>query len=221
MRGNTRRNLLLSLAAAVVLIGLIIAATSGGGKHSPKAGRLPSAGSAGGDVQLAADYLGISRRELRARLRDGQSMAEVADATRGKSAQGLIADLIAHRQAALSASPASERETLARARAQIVAEAIRARGRAGQAQTAAAYMGISLTALRARLRAGESLAQAAAAVGKSRAGLIDALVSVKAGRLHTALAEHAINRKQEQAALGSLRRRTAQAVDQRATASAG
>jgi hypothetical protein len=214
MRGNLRRNLLLGLAAAAVAAGLIIALTSGARHHAAK---TSARGSSPGDVQLAADYLGISRSQLRRRLRAGGSIAELAESTKGKSVEGLIADLLAHRRTALAKSrrtPAEVDQALARARAQIITETHRVRGQtSGQTRTAAAYLGVSETALRARLRSGESLAQVAGAEGRSRSGLIDALVAVKAKRLQTALAEHVISAKAEQAALHLLRPRVSQTVD--------
>jgi len=223
MRQHLKRNLLLGVALAAVTVGVIIAVGSGGAHHKTNRG-LPAGASTPGDVQLAAEYLGVSRSELRRRLRTGESMSEIAESTKGKSADGLIAALLAHRQAALAAgrpSPAAEHEALARARKQIVAETDRARGHSGTVGSAAAYLGLSESALRARLRSGRSLAEIAVAEGKSRAGLIAALIAVKATRLHMALAEHAISATEEKTALGTLHGRVARSVDSHLAAPAG
>ncbi len=65
-------------------------------------------------------YLGISASTLSADLHSGKSLAQVADATSGKSAQGLIAALVAARQTHLDAAvkagrmaPAQEAKRLA------------------------------------------------------------------------------------------------------------
>jgi hypothetical protein len=225
MKDHANRNLLLGLALVAVIAGVVIALLSGGAHHhhATKSKQAISRGSGAGDVQLAADYIGISRSELRRRLRSGETMAEVADATPGKSAGGLIAALLAPRRAQVKAhQPSSvlEQEELRRARAQVVAEASHGRGRTGPVATAAAYLGLSEPALRARLRAGESMAQVAKARHRSRSGLIEALVAVKVRRLRTAVAEHAITPAQEKLAIARLHSRVQREVEQHLKASA-
>jgi hypothetical protein len=218
MRDHPKRNLLLGLALAAVIAGAIIAAEPGGSRHhASKAKHGLARGSAPGDQQRAADYLGISRAELRRRLRFGETMADVANATPGKSASGLIATLLAARTTRLKANKlptAAERDALAHARTQIVAEASHRRGRSGPIPTAAAYLGLSEPALRAKLQAGESLAEVATAEHRSPAGLIEALVTLRAKRLKTALAQHAITPTQEKAALSMLHTRIVREIEQ-------
>jgi hypothetical protein len=58
-------------------------------------------------LPVAGSYLGLSRHELHAKLRSGLTLAEIADATPGKSAAGLRAALIAsfeHRLSTVSAA---------------------------------------------------------------------------------------------------------------------
>ena len=50
----------------------------------------------------AARYLGVSRNELRGQERSGKSLAQIADATAGRSEAGLIETLVATRKAALT-----------------------------------------------------------------------------------------------------------------------
>jgi hypothetical protein len=225
MSEHLKRNLLLGLALAAVIAGVIIAAAPGGGHHTRLASRGLAAGSSKpSDVQLAAGYLGLSPAALRRRLRSGETMAEVAAATPGRSASGLIARLLAAREAALKAEKpltSAGRQTLSRARSQIVAEANHGRGRSGPVQAAARYVGLSETALRDKLRSGQSLAQVAVGQSKSRAGLVEALVTLKAARLRTALAEGAITGGEEKAALASLASRVSQEVDAHIVTSAG
>jgi hypothetical protein len=47
----------------------------------------------GGLLAAAASYLGSSRVQLRTELSSGKSLAQIADATSGKSSQGLIQSL--------------------------------------------------------------------------------------------------------------------------------
>lgn len=218
MRDHLKRNLLLGIALAAVIAGVILAVTSGMPRHRHPANtrQALSGGSAHSDLQLAAQYLGISSAELRRRLRTGETMVEVANSTPGKSASGLTTALLAPRAARVRArkpSGTAEQEALKRERAQILAETVRVRGRSGPLPTAAGYLGMSVPALRARVRAGQSLAEVARAQKKSREGLIGALVSVKAQRLKTALQEHALTPAQLRAALSRLGKRVRRQID--------
>jgi hypothetical protein len=151
-------------------------------------------------------------------------MAEIAAGTSGRSTSGLIATLLSAREAALkSEKPLSSagRKALSRARAQIVAEVNRGRGRSGPLPAAALYLGLSKTELRDKLNAGQSLAQVAAGQSKPEAGLIEALVAVKAARLRTALAEGAITPAEEKLALAALPARVSTEVHQHLAGSSG
>lgn len=77
-------------AAAVMLVGggTAVAATRGG--HGPG-----GPGGPGDPLAAAASYLGISESTLQSDLKSGKTLAEVANATSGKSASGLIAALVA------------------------------------------------------------------------------------------------------------------------------
>jgi hypothetical protein len=48
-----------------------------------------------GGLEAAASYLGTTADALRAQLQSGKTLAQIADATSGKSAQGLIDALVA------------------------------------------------------------------------------------------------------------------------------
>jgi hypothetical protein len=54
-------------------------------------------------VTTTAHYLGISPAQLRSELQSGKSLAQIADATGGKSAAGLIETIVAARRARLKA----------------------------------------------------------------------------------------------------------------------
>lgn len=67
-------------------------------------------------LKASASYLGITVKELRADLKSGQSLAQVADATSGKSSSGLLEDLVGVAKAKLDKRVAAgklkaERET--------------------------------------------------------------------------------------------------------------
>ncbi len=63
----------------------------------------------------AADYLGITAAQLRRELQSGKTLAQVADATPGKSSAGLVAALVAARKQRLASGLAGGKMTHARA----------------------------------------------------------------------------------------------------------
>jgi hypothetical protein len=205
MREHLKRNLLLGLAAAAAIAAVILLVTSGSGQLRAPGGRLREAGALHRDQRLAAEYLGLSPSDLRQRLRTGESLGEIAGATHGKSAAGLIGVLVARHEAALAAAGRSE--AIARARATVTAEVERARRLTAPLRAAAAYLGLSENALRAGLRSGRSLAELAAGRGKSRSGLIDALTAPKVKRLRAALAKREITPEEAKATLSTLHER--------------
>jgi hypothetical protein len=68
-----------------------------------------------GDLQAAADYLGVPVATLVRDLVSGQTLAAVANGTSGKSAAGLIAALVAHERAELADAVKAGRLTQAQA----------------------------------------------------------------------------------------------------------
>jgi hypothetical protein len=164
----------------------------------------------GGFVSAVVTYLGLSPDQIRTQLQSGKTLAQIADATPGKSAAGLIQALVDAAKQKLAAAVAAGR--LTQAQADQLAASLQqritsfvnstrpagprpiGRGHGGELlQTAATYLGVSVQTLLADLRAGKTLAQVAdATAGKSAAGLIAALVAhekqeladaVSAGRL--------------------------------------
>ncbi len=63
-----------------------------------------------GGLEAAADYLGLTRDELRAELEDGSSLADVA-AAQGKSAAGLVDAIVAAETKELAAAVTAGRLT--------------------------------------------------------------------------------------------------------------
>jgi hypothetical protein len=171
----------------------------------------------GGDIADAAAYLGITEVAIRTALESGRTLAQIADATSGKSAAGLIDALVAVETKEINAAVAAKKLTQAQAdkllaglKAHETAEVngtIRGHhggpggpGHHGHGlDAAAAYLGVTDEALRTSLMSGKTLAQIAeATAGKSKAGLIAALVAaeqkelaaaVTAGRLTQAQAD--------------------------------
>lgn len=69
----------------------------------------------GGNLQAASSYLRISVQTLLSDLRSGRTLAQVADATSGKSSAGLVAALVAAEKARVQQAVASGRLTQAQA----------------------------------------------------------------------------------------------------------
>ncbi len=132
----------------------------------------------------AATYIGITEAQLRTELQAGKTLAEIAVA-HGKTRDGLIA--------ALTTAATAEITTLVDQKG--VAPGPRGpgfgRGPMVEGNTfaaAATYLGISEADLRTKLQSGQTLAQIATAAGKSRDGLIQALVADATKNIDAAVA---------------------------------
>jgi hypothetical protein len=218
MQRKLRRNLMIAVAIAAVLIGVVLAIVPRGTHHDHRTrastGRRPHS-----QTQLAADYLGLSRSQLRLRLRAGQTLSQIAGGTAGRSTGGLIDALLAPRAAQLKAEGLSadrERTMLARLRARVRLTVDSRTARRGDIPTAATKMGLSEAELRRRLRHGATLAQIADSTKRiSAAELIDALIAIKAQRLQVALRANSITAAQEKMASASLRARVTREVNRK------
>jgi hypothetical protein len=62
----------------------------------------------GDEFEAAATYLGLTPAELKTQLQSGKTLAQIADATSGKSAAGLIDALVAAEQKEHPDAPAAE-----------------------------------------------------------------------------------------------------------------
>ena len=60
------------------------------GGHSSSTAYAAEHHSRAGVFYVAKSYLGLSREQLKTQLRDGKSLADIANATAGKSASGLV-----------------------------------------------------------------------------------------------------------------------------------
>lgn len=130
-------------------------------------------------LAVAADYLGATPAQVRSELQSGKSLAEIADTTSGKSAQGLIQTLEA---AAKKKLHAAATRLSARITAKVEGHLDGDGGPAVHAATD--YLGLTAAQLRKDVRSGRTLAQVANSTsGKSEAGLIEAIVSARKAAL--------------------------------------
>jgi hypothetical protein len=201
---------MLALAASAVIAAVVIIVLTGGG--AGRGGTHRSGTAAPGSVlQIASGYLRLPPSEVRRRLSAGETLGDIANSTHGASRSGLIEALAASGSQAIRQrhlSPGTERAELTALRRALAARVDRARRRAGLIRDAARYLGLSEARLRARLTGGRTLAQIAAATsGRSRAGLIGALVATRRSALQLALKEKRITPAAERAAAAKLRTR--------------
>ncbi len=198
----------------LVGVGAAVAVAKAPGKERPRAAKVQQRGL----LPVAAAYLNLTPVALRAELRSGKSLAQVATA-KGKSVDGLESALLGAFRSRVQAAKAAGKLDAARAdrllqRApQLVERLVNAKPRAratrakaargGLLKTAATYLGVTNAQLVTDLRAGKSLAQVATAKSKSVDGLEQALfaalkqkvdAAVAAGKLPAARAQRLLER---------------------------
>jgi hypothetical protein len=208
----------LALCAALAGIGAAVvmaAQPTSNGRHAGHAGRAHKAGRARTHEHdlfaSAASYLGLSRSQLRAELRSGKSLAQIAAATPGKSASGLVTTLEAAAKAKLSASAARLSSRIA---AIVNSTGGRRHARTRALSAAATYLGLSRMKLHQDLRSGDTLAQVAKSTsGKSEAGLVQALVAARKAAIATAVGAHAISQAQANSLSAKLNERVSAQVN--------
>jgi hypothetical protein len=182
----------------VVGVGAAVAVAKGPGEAKPRAAKAQR-----GLLPVAAAYLDLTPVALRAELRSGKSLAQVATA-KGKSVNGLESALLNALRSRVEAAKTAGRLDAARAdrllqRApQLVqrivnatprARTARARGaRGGLLKAAATCLGMTNAQLATELRSGKSLAQVATAMNKSVDGLEQALLAALKQRVDAAVA---------------------------------
>ena len=196
-----------TIAAAALLVGGVSAGTAGAGKGHGQ----------GSLLRAAAQYIGVSRADLVREGRGGQTLAQIASA-HGKTTAGLKAAMLAPVKVKLDAAVSAGKVSAQQSRARLVrAERLIERmvnGKAGASKQRAAksrllnvsarYIGLSPKALRAELKAGKSLAQVAAAHGKTAAGLKEALLKPVKARLARAVASGRVTAASAEAKLARL-----------------
>ena len=90
----------------------------------------------------------------------------------------------------------------------------------GQLAIAARYLGVSVAHLRSELKAGRSIAQAAAAAGKSPAGVLHALVQRRIARVERELAAHRLSRSAAERIIARIRTRAQERLERHGLAPA-
>ncbi|HEU5362089.1 MAG TPA: hypothetical protein VFU56_02050 [Gaiellaceae bacterium] len=185
-----------------------------------------------GGLASAATYLGISRSDLLTQLRSGKTLAQVAAATSGKSAAGLVDALVADAKAQLAQAVTDGRLTQAQADRieqdlkQRITDRVNRTGPGpggpgdrhhgpGDALAAAAtYLGSSQSDLMAQLRTGKTLGEIADATsGKSKAGLVAALVAQEKSELAQAVQDGRLTQAQADAMATDIEDRVTHLVD--------
>jgi len=179
-------------------------------------------GNKGSYVTAAATYIGITEAQLRTELGTDKSLADVAIA-HGKTRDGLIAALTAAQQQDI-ATLVDQKGIGARPNPANgygpgpgpgFGRGPGGRNVAGNSEAAAAtYLGTTQADLETKLRAGQTLAQIAnATAGKSRDGLVSALVAAATAKIDAAQKAGTITADQATQQKANLSTRIAQLVD--------
>jgi hypothetical protein len=219
MQRSLRQKVVAAAAVALLLAGGALAAVSATGQSNSRKGasaQRAARGVSARDLAAASSYLGVSAAQISSELRSGKTLAQIAGASSGKSAEGLIEALVAARKVKLASAaaklpqrvsaevnraggPASGARRAGKRSAggsSRIATLFSAPGRLGFA--AAAYLGVAPAQLQADLRSGRTLAQVAgASAGRSKAGLVDALVAAKRQKLEKAIAAGRVPRARQ------------------------
>ena len=177
-------------------------------------------GSKGSYVTAAANYIGITEAQLRTELGTDKSLADVAIA-HGKTRDGLIAALTAAQQQDI-ATLVDQKGIGARpnpANGYGPGPGGFGRGPGDRVtgdpeEAAATYLGTTEADLETKVRAGQTLAQiATATAGKSRDGLVNALVADATAKIDAAQKAGTITADQATQLKANLQTRIAQVVD--------
>jgi hypothetical protein len=178
------------------------------------------------EVAAAAKYLGLSEADLRTKLRDGQSLADIAKA-QSKDVEGLKTAILDAAKADLDKAVADKKLTQSQADDiynglkshidDVVNADVKLRhfggpggpgfrfGFGADTGAAAKYLGLSEAALRTKLHDGQSLADVAKAQNKDVKGLEDAIVASQKERLDQAVSDKKLTQSQADDLLAKLR----------------
>jgi uncharacterized coiled-coil protein SlyX len=223
---QAKRKVALGAAVGLALAGAGGGIAATGHSNAPHAARSAHDGAKpgrpGDDLDAAAAYLGITSAQLLSDLQSGQTPAQVANATSGKSAAGLVTALVTHETAELDAAVAAGKLTSAQEQTllanvqQRFTDFVNAtkpdhgpgKGAGDELDAAATYLGLTSAQLRSDLQSGQTLAQVASATsGKSTVGLIAALVASEKTELDAAVTSGKLTSAQEQTLIAALQQR--------------
>src|ERR1035441_2510861 len=148
-------------------------------------------------------------------LKSGQTLAQVANATPGKSEAGLIAALTtARRQRLAKVSANVPRSVRAEVNRPLLGTAARKGAVRGACAAVRQSLGLPASQLRSDLKSGQTLAQVADATpGKSEAGLVEAIVAARTKRLDAAVSTGKLTKGRESEQLVKLTQRVKSAVN--------
>lgn len=174
-------------------------------------------GSKGSYVTAAANYIGITEAQLRTELGTDKSLADVAIA-HGKTRDGLIAALTAAQQQDIATlvdqKGIGARPNPANGPGPGFGRGPGDRVTGDSEAAAAAYLGTTEADLETKVRAGQTLAQIAnATAGKSRDGLVNALVADATAKIDAAQKAGTVTADQATQLKANLSTRIAQLVD--------
>ena len=230
---KSRKSQVAIAVAAASLAGAGAAVAESSHPHSNTLTHGLRGGGPGGmhdDLSVAATYLGLTESELQTQLQSGKTLAQVANATDGKSADGLIDALVASAKKNIAADVSSGRLTQAQAdkilsdlKQHITARVNSTgppggpRGRGGPhggLDAAATYLGLSESDLRTQLQSGKTLGEIADATsGKSKAGLIAALIAAEKSHLAQAVKDGHLTQAQADAMSANIESRVTDLVN--------
>ncbi|HEX4520408.1 MAG TPA: hypothetical protein VH063_12580 [Gaiellaceae bacterium] len=227
---NRRNRIALGIGSTVVL-----GAAGAGIASGAKTDSTPPAGAGSGPPGAAAigGYLGLTSDQLRADLKSGKTLADLA-AAQGKTVAGLEAAIVADATTNLDAAVTAGRLTAAQEATMLaglkahVDDIVNSTGppagmkggpgrggpRGGPAsQAVATYLGITVSALQSDLKGGQTLAQVATAQGKTVAGLEAAILADAKTHLDAAVAAGKLTSAQETSMLSDLSSHVADMVN--------
>jgi hypothetical protein len=208
-----RKRWLVAATAALALV------AGGSAAYAANSHSASKGGARGAIVSAVTGYLGLTTQQLRADLRSGETLAQVATA-QGKPVSGLeqaIEAAVKSRldQAVAAGKITSQREQLILSRLPARLEKLVNSGhpgalirvallRRGLIKVSAAYLGLTPQTLRSELRAGKTLAQVATEQGKTAVGLEQAIETAAKTRLDKAVSNGRITSQREQLILSRL-----------------
>jgi hypothetical protein len=176
----------------------------------------------------AASYLGISLSTLESDLAGGQTLSQLATATSGKTTAGLISAIVASETTVLDAEKAAgwitatQESSLVTSFTSGVTGLVNngppvppsgTSGSTGLLQTAATFLGVSLSTLQSDLQSGKTLADVATAQGDTAAALVTALEAPAKTKLDAAVTAGTITAAQETTILNQMTTRLTNIVN--------
>jgi len=169
-------------------------------------------------LATAATYIGVTEADLRTELQTGKTLAEIAVA-HGKTRDGLIAALSAEATKQITTVVDQPGTTFADRGGPGGPGGVR--GITNDIAAAAAYIGTTEAELRTKLQAGQTLTQIATAAGKTRDGLIAAMVADGNAKIAAAVAVGTITAAQAAEKKVALTAHVTAEVDQTRTGGPG